>query len=372
MNDRSDKISIALIGDVMLDRTVGKHFFSKPDDFKLESIAEILKKYDLVLANLENPVGTEGVPHPKQDPNVAFCCHPDTLNVLKNLGVNIVTLANNHMLDYGERTLSDTLAHVDNAELMRLGAGENYEDANRPLILTIKNLKLAFIGSVFLYSASTVRAKGSKPGVADYRIRKILSQITDLKQKGYKVIVTLHWGMEYSFYPLPYQVKQAHAMVDAGASLILGHGPHYPQGIETYNNADIVYSVGNFIFDEPYVFSNRGFIYGTEMDSGSKLSNRYIYPFKIINHCPVLEADGENSRLGIFIQSLNELYGRKNKNFWKNLNNTYFQDIMKRVFKMKSLKFVLLPPITFYFSIGMKNLLKKFHIKNFVRHTSGK
>jgi len=372
MNDSPDKISIALIGDVMLDRAVGNHYRDKPNDFKLEEIAKILRNYDVVLANLENPVGTGGAPHPKQDPNVAFRCHPDTLKILKDIGVNIVTLANNHMLDYGEHTLLDTLTHVDNAGLMRLGAGKNYQEANKPLTLTIKNLKLAFIGSVFLYSASTERATYRSPGVADYRIRKILAQITDLKMQGYTIIVTLHWGMEYSFFPLPYQVKQARAMVDAGASLILGHGPHYPQGIETYKNADIVYSVGNFIFDEPYVFSKRGFIYGTEMNSNSKLSNRRIYPFKIVNHCPVLEPKGENSRLGIFIQALDEICSRKNKAFWKNINNIYFQDVMKRVFRMKSFKFVLLPPVSFYFSIGIKNMLKKFNLKNFIRHNNKK
>lgn len=371
MTVNTNKVSIALLGDVMLDRSVGKHFFDQPDDFKLEPVAKILRQYDIVLANLENPVGTRGNPHPKQDPNVAFRCHPETLNVLKNIGVNVVTLANNHMLDYGDQTLVDTLRHVDDAGLKRLGAGENYQQANEPLVITVNNIKLAIIGSVFLYSASTERAKHNSPGVADFRINKILAQIRKLTKEGCRVIVTLHWGMEYSFYPLPYQVKQAHAMIDAGARLILGHGPHYPQGIETYKGVDIVYSVGNFIFDEPYVFSNRGFIYGTEMNDEAMLDNRKIYPFRIINHCPVLEAKGENSRMGTFIQAMNTIYGRKNKAFWKDINNAYFQDVMKRVFKMKSFKFMLLPPASFYFSVGLKNILKKIRLKNFIRKFPG-
>ena len=79
-----------------------------------------------------------------------------------------------------------------------------------------------------------------------------------------------HWGYEYSFYPLPYQMRSARQMIDAGASVILGHGPHYPQGIERYRDGRIVYSLGNFIFDEPHKYANRSFVFGVEIDgSGS-------------------------------------------------------------------------------------------------------
>src|SRR5688500_10447852 len=92
---------LAAMGDVMLDRAVGEHFRRAPEDYVFRELAGILDCYDLVFANLENPVGVGGIPHPTQNRNVTFRCHPRTLGALKNLGISVVSLGNNHMLDYG-------------------------------------------------------------------------------------------------------------------------------------------------------------------------------------------------------------------------------------------------------------------------------
>src|SRR3972149_9816095 len=130
---------LAAMGDVMLSRNVGKHYMARPDDFLLNEIRSFLKYYDLIFVNLETPVSTKGVPHHIQDPNVTCCAHPDTLRIIKNLGVNIVSLGNNHMLDYGEEALCETLEHLDHYGIKYVGAGQNYEEANRPLLLEINS-----------------------------------------------------------------------------------------------------------------------------------------------------------------------------------------------------------------------------------------
>ena len=350
---------LAAVGDIMLSRAVGEHFRARPDEFRMEQISALLAGYDLVFANLENPVGVKGAPHPIQNPHVTFCCHPDTLQVLKNLGVSVVSLANNHMLDYGPVALAETLQHLDAASIQHVGAGRNYEEANRPLLLELNGRKIAILAYVFLYSASTEMATRNRPGVSDHRIRNILPRIRALAQQGVQVLVSVHWGLEYSFYPVPYQMAQARLMIDAGAALIIGHGPHYPQGIEVYQGARIVYSLGNCIFDEPFPHARRSFIYGAALGADKVIANERIYPFHIKDHVPALAAGRDEVRLKRLVARLGRLYPMKSKRFWQRQNSRYFGDIVHRVSHMRSSKFALLPPLSFYGSVGARNYARK-------------
>ena len=347
------------MGDIMLDRAVGQHFRSQPDAFAMPEIATVLRDYDLVFANLENPVGVNGSPHPIQNPNVTFCCHPESLKVLKNLGVSVVSLGNNHMLDYGPVSLEETLHYLDANGIRHVGAGRNYEEANRPLLTTIKGNQVAILSYVFLYSASTERATRSTAGVSDHRIHVIIPRIRDLVRAGYQVLVSVHWGAEYSFFPLPYQMRQARQMIDAGATMIIGHGPHYPQGIETYKGGKIIYSLGNFIFDEPFLYANRSFIYGIEIEKSNQLGNEKMYPVHIRNHVPSLVRGKDEERMRRLVKKLSELYGTRRKRFWQRQNSLYFGDIVHRVQYMKSLKFIALPPVSFYMEVGARNYARK-------------
>ena len=366
MTLRGETVRLAAMGDVMLARGVGRHFREDPEDFALDEVRGVLNSYDLVMLNLENPVGTKGTPHAIQDPNVTFCCHPESLRILKNLNTTIVTLGNNHMLDYGDTALCETLQHLDAQNILHIGAGRNYAEANRPLLIEKNGRKLAFLSHVFIYSASTRMATRNRPGVAEYRISKILRKIRQLSQQGYRVIVSVHWGHEYSFYPIPYQMRQARAMIDNGALLVVGHGPHYPQGIENYRNGKILYSLGNFIFDEPHTYANRSFIYGVEIGSGHRLEKEKIYPIQIENHIPVILNGAKKSSLDNLINNFSAIYRRKDKDFWKNISNKYFTDIVRRVVSMKSFKFICLPPVSFYTSIGCKNYLRKMKLRNVI------
>lgn len=350
---------LAAVGDVMLDRAVGRHFRDRPQDFRMEEISALLSGYDLVFANLENPVGIKGIPHPIQRPNVTFRGHPDSLQVLKNLGVTAVSLGNNHMLDYGPVALAETLEYLDAYGIRHVGAGRNYEEANHPLLLEVNGRKVAILAYVFLYSASTQMATRTRPGVSDHRMRNILPRIRELLRQGNQVLVSAHWGREYSFYPLPYQMAQARRMIDEGALMIVGHGPHYPQGIERYKGGKIVYSLGNFIFDEPFRYANRSFVYGAEVASGNALLGEQIYPFHIRDHIPTLVDGRDKEALEKLIAKLSRLYPEKGKRFWQGQNSLYFRDIVYRVSHMKSFKFLFLPPPSFYWQVGIRNYARK-------------
>lgn len=359
MSDSNIAFRLAGMGDIMLDRKVGQRFIECPSDFELTAINGILKNYDLIFANLETTISTRGAPYPKQDPHVVFRSHPDTLDVLKALGINVVSLANNHMLDYGVDALADTIAHLDAAGIKHVGAGCNYKEANQPLLLEFNGQKVAMLAYVFIYSSSTRMAAARYPGVSDHRINRILPQIKKLKKDGYKVIISVHWGMEYSFYPLPYLSKQARSMIDAGASLVLGHGPHYPQGIENYRNSNIVYSMGNFIFDEPYYFAKRSFIYGADMGVSGNILGHQIYPVLLPDHVPFLAEGPDKLRLETMINSLDLIYRKKSERFWKKISTDYFFDIVNRVVRMRSFKFLFVPPKSFYTQLSLWELSNK-------------
>lgn len=351
-------IRIGAVGDIMIARDVQQHFLSSPDDFKMEEIVRELAINDFVLGNLETPVSRRGEPHHKQDPHVTFCADPACLEILKILQLSAVTLANNHMLDFGPDALVDTRRHLDEVRMPHFGAGPDYHAANAPLLTEVNGVPIAFLGTVYIYSSSTERAGRKSAGLADWRIGPLLEQIRSLKAKGYLVVVTVHWGLEYSFFPVQYQVRQARKMIDEGATLILGHGPHYPQGIERYKDGEIVYSLGNFIFDEPQWFAKRSFIYSARIANAAVVESS-ISPVRIENHLPVLLHGSEAKKLARLVFSLNKIYARKGRDFWKAHSNLYFRDIFQRVAANRSLKFLKLPTLGFYRDVGLANYWRK-------------
>jgi poly-gamma-glutamate synthesis protein (capsule biosynthesis protein) len=352
-------IRLAAVGDVMLARDVGRHFREAPGDFTSGGVHDALRRYDVVCANLENPVAIGGEPCPGQDPNVTFRAHPDTLDVLLSMGVTVVSLGNNHVLDYGEDALRETLEHLDRRGLAWVGAGRNYDEANRPLLMTVGGMPLAFLSYAFIYSVNTRMATRRSGGVADHRLSRVLPQIRRLRREGRRVIVLLHWGHEYRLYPLPYQMRAARRMIDAGATLVLGHGPHYPQGIEDYKSGQIVYSLGNFVFDEPHKFANRSFIYGVELAAGGELRHREVLPVHLRRHVPTLVAGAEERRLRALIDNLSVRYTQQPPQFWQSVSALYLTELCGRVARTRSPKYLLVPPPSFYRDVGASALLRR-------------
>jgi poly-gamma-glutamate synthesis protein (capsule biosynthesis protein) len=352
---------VTAVGDIMLARDVGRHYDESPSDFSMADVRDYLRGSDVVFANLENPVSAGGRPDPMQDPHITFRAAPHTVEVLKTLGVNVVALGNNHMLDYGEPALLETLEHLDEAGIRWVGAGRNYEQANAPLLIEGNGRRLAFLSYAFIYSVNTRMATARRAGISDHRLHRILPLIRELCRSGYDVIPTIHWGFEYEFFPLPYQMRQARQMIEAGATLVLGHGPHYPQGIETYRERDIVYSLGNFIFDEPHKFANRSFIYDVEIDAGGRLRHRRTAPVHLRRHVPHLVSGAEKSRMDRLLATLAVRYQRADAAFWQQHSAAYLTDICGRVVRGRSLKYLKVPTLSFYRDAGPGAILRKLN-----------
>ena len=235
-------------GDVMTDRVVKGYINQYGADAVLRGIAPALEKGDAAWVNLESPLSTLGSPTAGKD--YTFEGPPSMAKALAAAGVNLVTMGNNHTVDYGQAALADSIKRLEKAGVQVVGAGVDDKDAWTPAI--VKTPEGATIG--FLAWSDIIwpgyRAT-SKPGVAEGRteIPRMKKAIRALAKEVDYVVVGFHWGIEYEHYPWASQTSEAHAAIDAGADLVIGHHPHVLQGFEAYKGRLIAYSLGDLVFD---------------------------------------------------------------------------------------------------------------------------
>jgi poly-gamma-glutamate synthesis protein (capsule biosynthesis protein) len=220
-----------------------------------EKVSKVTRDADLFLVNLECPF-TEG--GEKVDKNFSFRARPELVAALSAGGVDVVSLANNHVMDYGSVGLDDTLATLDDEGIRHFGAGVTLAGAREPAIVEVRGVRIAFLGYLFLGDEHPepyeIFATDDQPGAAGHhddvaRLKSMIEEdIESAKAHADHVIPFFHWGREGQAEVLPYQVALAHAAIDAGASAVLGSHPHNLQGIEVYNGAPVIYSLGNFVF----------------------------------------------------------------------------------------------------------------------------
>ena len=163
-----------------------------------------------------------------------------------------VSLANNHVLDFGPEALLDTIALLDNNGIAHAGAGADEEQARQGALLSVNGLKVALLAYTRPapdWEYPQWAAGPGKPGTVFYRDReKMLADVAGARFAADIVIVSMHWGNEYTYQVSAEQKELGRLLIDAGADLVLGHHPHAPQGIELYRGKPIVYSLGNFLF----------------------------------------------------------------------------------------------------------------------------
>lgn len=189
-------------------------------------VKSVLGADDLTIANLE---GTLTTATERADKTFAFKGDPSYTQILTDGSVEAVNLANNHSHDYGEQSYEDTIANVTNAGIINFGY-------DRTQVVEVNGIKVGLTGTYCLSGREEA-------------LESMQSSIQKVKDEGAQVIISsFHWGIEKDYVPDDDQIAIAHAAVDAGANLVLGHHPHVLQGIENYNGVQIVYSLGNFCF----------------------------------------------------------------------------------------------------------------------------
>lgn len=220
-----------------------------------EKVRGLTTRADLFVVNLECPFTARGEKLPK---NFNFRARPELVAALSAGGVDLASLANNHLVDYGPEGLFDTINTLDTHGIAHFGAGRTLAEARAPAIVERKGVTLAFLGYFFLgdrnIEPAQVIATDAQPGVAGHfsdtaALKAMLeADVRAARRRADHVIPFFHWGREGRGQPEPYQQELARAAIEAGASAVLGSHPHVLQGVEVYQGAPIAYSLGNFVF----------------------------------------------------------------------------------------------------------------------------
>lgn len=212
-----------------------------------DGLLQVTRGADIFMLNEEFPFGTTG--EAAEDKEYTFRVDPSFASILPELGVDIVTLANNHMLDFGRGPLSETLEVLDREGILHVGAGQNLEEAGAIKTIEAGGKTFGFLGATRVIPEHSWTASGSQSGLfTTYDASCLLKQIRAAKEQCDYVVVYVHWGIERNTEPEEYQKSLAHQYIDAGADAVIGAHPHVIQGIEYYQDKPIFYSLGNFIF----------------------------------------------------------------------------------------------------------------------------
>lgn len=244
-----EPVSLLFSGDVLLsnyvlnayDKAGGIH--GVLDD----GYRQLIDDADFFFVNEEFPFSDRGTQAP--DKQYTFRLPPEKVSMLVEMGVDAVSLANNHALDFGTDALLDTCDTLDGAGILRTGAGADLEGAKRAVEVEIQDKKIAIIGATRVIPVADWATFGDNPGMlATYDPAILLEAIKALKAEYDYVIVFVHWGVERAERPEEYQRNLGRQYIDAGADIVIGSHPHVLQGVEYYKDKPIVYSLGNFVF----------------------------------------------------------------------------------------------------------------------------
>lgn len=249
------QVTLLFAGDILFDDhyAIMKHLQSGggiDQGISPELIRE-MEKADIMMLNNEFPYSDRGAP--LEGKQFTFRARPETVNYLNDMGVDIVSLANNHAYDYGEEALLDTLEILQEAGITVIGAGHNLSEARRPAYYIVDDIKIAFITATQierLDNPDTRGATDTTPGV--FRCwdgTNLLETVKEAKKNCDFVVVYVHWGTENVDTLDWAQLKQAPEVVAAGADLVIGDHPHCLQPIGVIQGVPVIYSLGNFWFN---------------------------------------------------------------------------------------------------------------------------
>ncbi len=241
--------TLLFVGDIMLSRNIGKLMVKNDDwSYPYRLISDTLRDADLTFGNFENPVSDRGV---LSGSIYSFRVDPRAIPAFREAGFDVVSLANNHIWDYGQDAFMDTLTILNTHGIATVGAGVDFSQAHTAVIQEVKGTKVAFLAYTNLLPGFLGRPDGA-PAVAYPDLTQISADILEAKKKADIVVVSYHWGDEYETSHNRTQGDLAHATIDAGADLVIGHHPHVVQEVEKYKHGYIAYSLGNFIFDQNF------------------------------------------------------------------------------------------------------------------------
>ena len=297
---KEDSVSLCFCGDILFDDeyAVMAALIQRGGELSAsisEDTLKIMNDADIMVVNNEFPFNEGGTPTPNKQ--YTFRADYSTAKYLNDMGADVAILANNHVYDFGEQGLLNTLTTVKNAGVIPAGAGQNINEAARPVYFIVNDIKIALVVATDMERLDIPDTKGAtenSPGVfRTWNSDMIYSVVETAKQNADFVVVCIHWGTEKEEQPDYWQTVKAPLLAKAGADIIIGDHPHVLQGVYYYDGVPCLYSLGNFWFNGREADTG---LFEIEVDKAGLKSFR-IYPARQANFSTKLVYDADKSNI---------------------------------------------------------------------------
>ena len=298
--------TISLVGDIFMDGSIRALIDRNGIDYPWEMVKEYFQNDDISIGNLETSITTRGKKW--EDKQFNFRSDPKNLKAMKEVSLDVVSLANNHSLDYGYEGFLDTLDYLDKYEINRVGGGRNREEALKGLILEKDGVKIGVLGFSRVVPHVDWYATGKRPGIVgayDVHINQVIDKVKEMKENVDILVISIHWGEEGSNTPRQNEIELARKLIDNGVDIIMGHHPHVLQGIEIYKGRPIFYSLGNFIFSSRSE-STRNTMIAQVILRDKTIDKIRIIPCSIENGRPIPVAESDLEERLEYINSISK------------------------------------------------------------------
>ncbi|WP_321430912.1 CapA family protein [uncultured Methanolobus sp.] len=247
IEDAENFVSLVAVGDIMLGdhpicigHGVGSSLKCKEAGNLFSNVSHLLCKADITFGNLECILSDIDI-NLKSLSSVSLRGAEKSIYELKSAHFNVVSIANNHVLEHGEFSLKRSKKLLQQHGICAIGVAESKKESRKVFVMNIKGIRIGFLAYCLIRDKTAYCSVDNE--------KEIIDDVRNATSKVDILIVSMHWGDEFIRNPSPHQVELGHAIIDAGAKIILGHHPHVLQGVEEYNGGIIAYSMGNFVFD---------------------------------------------------------------------------------------------------------------------------
>lgn len=339
------------------------------ENYISDELKDYLKSFDFRIGTLEAAIGTD-LPFDevkmKGRQNIIYARDEDFFRV-KEMGFDVVSLANNHVWDLGEEGLKNTIRLLDENGIRYCGAGMNIEEASKPVVIEKDDISVAILAYCMYgnpWLGYVELAGPNKAGVNPLEIERVVSDIREAKKKYDKVIVMPHWGREYRYDPLPECAYMAKQMVEAGADAVLGSHPHHIQPLITHKRRPICFSMGNFLFPDFFMYPPRPIWYPAKDEDMTDIKRVEAYPFPISE--PILQVWDKESRIGQVISCHMPKSKMRFGNKFVNLSKDNLVDFVKLDVRMRCRLWISkrqLKSRVFSFVLQICRKIKRYRIK---------
>lgn len=270
---------VVLLGDYLPGASAAQVIRKSGYSYMFDGIRPYTEGVDTLFLNLETPISDRG--SAVEEKTYTFRSSPKVGGMLKKEKVRAVTLANNHILDFGTEALFDTFSTLTESGVAFAGAGKNWQDASKAALVKTPVGTIRFVAFSNTLPKS-YWAKRDRPGTLFGSEKAVRIAISRHRGTG-PVVASFHWGAELMTEPKEYQVNLAQLAIESGATLVVGHHPHVPQPIDVYNGVPILYSLGNFAFGSYSKKALYGLMAKAEFDEDGRCTMLEVYPLNTDN-----------------------------------------------------------------------------------------